>query len=416
MIDFTRTCLDNGLKVLLHRDTSTPLVAINLLYNIGSRDENPELTGFAHLFEHLMFGGTPEVPDYDTPLMLAGGDNNAFTSNDITNYFITLPADNIETGLWLESNRMQGLDFSQKSLDNQKNVVIEEFKQRYLNQPYGDSLLKLKPLAYKVHPYRWSTIGMSINHIEKATLDQVKDFYYSHYAPNNAILSITGNIDPQKVLLLVKKWFDPIEPRKIAIRSLTEEPVQKQARQLTIENSVPADALYKAWHVGPRKSNDFYSLDMLTDILAGGESGRLYNSLVREKKQFTEINAYVTGDIDPGLLIINGKLMKGIDFKSAEASLNEEIEKLKTHLIPPDELDKVKNKFESSHVFSNTNILNKAMNLSFFELLGNASTINDEVTNFFNVTSEAEMEISRRILIPDNCSTLYYKSGKPDNR
>jgi zinc protease len=415
MIDFTRTCLDNGLKVLLHIDLSTPLVAINLLYDIGSRDEDPESTGFAHLFEHLMFGGTPSVPDYDTPLMLSGGDNNAFTSNDITNYYLTLPSDNLETGLWLESDRMKGLDFSQKSLDNQKNVVIEEFKQRYLNQPYGDSTLKLRPLAYKVHPYRWSTIGMNISHIERATLDQVKDFFYSHYSPNNAILSITGNIDPVKTLQLVKKWFEPIEPRKIAIRNIIAEPIQKEVRLLTIENNVPANALYKAWHTGPRNSNDFYSLDMLTDILSGGESGRLHNSLVREKKIFTEINAYISGDIDPGLLMISGKLMKGVDFITAEDSLNEEIEKLKTIAISHEELEKVKNKFESSHVFSNTNILNKAMNLAYFELLGDASAINTEVSKYFRITPEEEIEIAKKVLTPDNCSTLYYKSVNSDN-
>jgi zinc protease len=415
MIDFTRTCLDNGLTVLLHKDPSTPLVAINLLYNIGSRDESPDLTGFAHLFEHLMFGGTPDVPDYDIPLMLAGGDNNAFTTNDITNYYLTLPAGNIETGLWLESNRMQGLDFSQKSLDNQKNVVIEEFKQRYLNQPYGDSMLKLRPLAYKVHPYRWSTIGMNINHIEKATLTQVKDFYYSHYAPNNAILSITGNIDAFKTLVLVNKWFGPIKSREIAQRSIVKEPVQKEIRTMTIKSSVPADGMYKAWHTGPRNSNDFYTLDMLTDILSGGESGRLYNSLVRGKKKFTEINAYITGDIDPGLLILSGKLMKGVDFEDAENSINEEIEKIKTVLIPSEEMEKVKNKFESSHVFSNTNILNKAMNLAFFELLGDASSVNNEVTNYLNVNSEALIEISGKIFASDNCSTLYYKSVNSDN-
>lgn len=415
MIDFTRTCLDNGLKVLLHRDPSTPLVAINILYNIGSRDENPELTGFAHLFEHLMFGGTPAVPEYDTPLMLAGGDNNAFTSNDITNYYITLPADNIETGLWLESDRMQGLDFSQKSLDNQKNVVIEEFKQRYLNQPYGDSMLKLRPMAYKYHPYRWSTIGMNISHIEKATLKQVKDFYYSHYAPNNAILSITGNIEPEKTLALVNKWFGGIMPRKIETRSLIAEPAQTEARSLIIESNVPADSLYKAWHTGPRMSDDFYSLDMLTDILSGGESGRLHNSLVRDKKKFTEINAYITGEVDPGLLIISGKLMKGVDFEEAETSISEELEKLKTDYIPEEELEKVKNKFEASHVFANTNILNKAMNLGFFELLGDATSVNDEIKNYFKITSETEIEIARKVLNSNNCSTLYYKSIKQDN-
>lgn len=414
MINFTRACLDNGLKVLLHRDSSTPLVAINLLYNIGSRDEDPELTGFAHLFEHLMFGGTPSIPDYDKPLMLAGGENNAFTSNDITNFYITVPAANIETGLWLESNRMRELDFSQKSLDNQKNVVIEEFKQRYLNQPYGDSMLKLRPLAYKVHPYRWSTIGMNISHIEKATIEQVKEFYYSHYAPNNAILSITGNIDPEKTMQLVKKWFDPIESRNISHRSIPSEPVQKEERKMIAESNVPADALYKAWHIGPRKSNDFYSLDMLTDILSGGESGRLYNTLVRTKKQFTEINAYITGDIDPGLLLISGKLMKGVDYDAAEDSLNEEIEKIKSVYISGEELEKVKNKFESSHVFSNTSILNKAMNLAFFELLGDASAVNDEVANYFKVTPESVKEIARKVLIAENCSSLYQKSSNTE--
>ena len=410
MIDFTRTCLDNGLKVLLHRDPSTPLVAINLLYNIGSRDENPELTGFAHLFEHLMFGGTPAVPEYDTPLLLAGGDNNAFTSNDITNYYLTLPAENIETGLWLESDRMQGLNFSQKSLDNQKNVVIEEFKQRYLNQPYGDSMLKLRPMAYKTHPYRWSTIGMNIGHIEKATLKQVKEFYYSHYAPNNAVLSITGNIDPQKTLLLVNKWFGSIKSREIDIKSIPEEPIQKESRTLTIESSVPSNAFYKAWHTGTRKSDDFYSLDMLTDILSGGESGRLYNTLVRVKKKFTEINAYITGDIDPGLLMISGKLMKGVDFDDAESSLNEEIDKIKRDPISFEELEKVKNKFEAAHVFSNTNILNKAMNLAFFEVLGDASALNDEVAKYSKLVSEDVIKISKKILKPENCSSLYYKA------
>ena len=410
MIDFTRLCLDNGLKVLLHRDTDTPLVAINLLYDIGSRDEDENLTGFAHLFEHLMFGGTPAVPDYDTPLMLAGGDNNAFTSNDITNYYLTLPADNIETGLWLESDRMKGLAFSKKSLDNQKNVVIEEFKQRYLNQPYGDSMLNLRPLAYKVHPYRWSTIGMEIKHIEKATLAQVKDFFYSHYAPNNAILVIAGNIDPENTVDLVKKWFGPIPPAKLKPRLIGQEPVQNESRSLVVKSNVPADAFYKAWHTGPRNSKDFYSLDMLTDILSGGESGRLYNRLVREMKLFTEINAYITGDIDPGLLMITGKLMKGIDFTTAEKALSDEIEKIKTIPVDKEELDKVKNKFESSHVFSNTSILNKAMSLAFFELLGDASSINEEVQKYSGVTSEEIMEISLKILIPENCSTLYYKS------
>jgi zinc protease len=313
MIKYNRFTLDNGLRVLVHEDKSSPLVAMNILYDVGSRDEDHELTGLAHLFEHLMFGGSVNIPEYDTPLQMVGGDNNAFTNNDITNYYLTIPSENIETGFWLESDRMLELDFSQKNLDTQKNVVIEEYNQRYLNQPYGDAILKIRPLAYKVHPYRWPTIGMDISHIEKVTLDQIKKFFFSHYAPNNAILALTGNITQEKAERLTMKWFGPIEKRKLQKRNLPSEPAQTDSRILTIEKDVPSNALYKAWHIGPRISNDFYTLDLITDLLAGGETGRLHTKLVREKKLFSEINAYITSDIDPGLIIVQGKLMKDVD-------------------------------------------------------------------------------------------------------
>lgn len=414
MIKYRTFSLDNGLKFLIHEDKSTPLVAMNILYDVGSRDEEPGLTGLAHLFEHLMFGGSVNIPEYDMPLQIAGGENNAFTNNDITNYYLTIPSENIETGFWLESDRMLELNFSQKSLDTQKKVVIEEFNQRYLNQPYGDAILQLRPLAYKIHPYRWPTIGMDISHIEKVDLEQIKKFFFSHYAPNNAIIALTGNITYYTAYELAKKWFGPVERRKVQIRSIPSEPIQNVERKLTVEKDVPSEALYKVWHIGPRKSGDFYALDLITDLLSGGESGRLHTILVREKKLFSEINAYITSDIDPGLIIVQGKLMKGIDIQHADEAVNEVINGLKNSTDLKNEMEKVKNKFESSTVFANSNIMNKAVNLSFYELLGDPELINKEVDEYRKVTHETVKEVTGRYLVPSNSSTLYYKSTRKD--
>jgi predicted Zn-dependent peptidase len=414
MIKYDRFCLDNGLRVLVHEDKSTPLVAMNILYNVGSRDEDPGMTGLAHLFEHLMFGGSVNIPEYDMPLQMVGGENNAFTNNDITNYYLTVPLANIETGFWLESDRMLELDFSQKNLDTQKNVVIEEFNQRYLNQPYGDAILKLRPLAYKVHPYRWPTIGMDITHIENTDIEQIKKFFFSHYAPNNAILALTGNITYDLAFRLTQKWFGPIEKREVKSRKLPAEPAQNEERILTIKKDVPSTALYKAWHICPRDNMDFHTLDLITDLLAGGESGRLHTKLVREKKLFSEINAYLTSDIDPGLIIVQGKLMKDIDIQHAEEAVNEVIKGLQNRNGIKDEMEKVKNKFESSTVFSYTNILNKAVNLSFYELLGNPELINQEVDAYRKISQKMVIEAARRYFVPSNCSTLYYKSTRKD--
>jgi zinc protease len=412
MIDYKRFSLDNGLRVLVHEDKSSPLVAMNILYNVGSRDEDPALTGLAHLFEHLMFGGSVNVPDYDTPLQLVGGENNAFTNNDITNYYLTIPSENIETGFWLESDRMLELDFSQKNLDTQRNVVIQEFNQRYLNQPYGDAILKLRPLAYKIHPYRWPTIGMDVAHIQNTTLEQVRNFFFSHYAPNNAILALTGNIEYTKAINLSQKWFGPIEKRTVQKRILPTEPAQTEERFLTIEKDVPSSALYKVWHTGSRTNDDFYTLDLITDLLAGGESGRLHTKLVREKKLFSEINAYLTADLDPGLIIVQGKLMKGVDIQDANESIIEVINGLLNADDISDEMEKVKNKFESSTVFSNTSILNKAANLSFFELIGDAGLINEEIKAYRKVNYEMVKENLRKYFIPSNCSTINYLSTR----
>jgi len=414
MINFRRFTLENGLRVLVHEDKSTPLVAMNILYDVGSRDEDPEMTGFAHLFEHLMFGGSRNVPDFDTPLQLVGGENNAFTNNDITNYYLTIPSENIETGFWLESDRMLELDFSQKNLDTQKNVVTEEFNQRYLNQPYGDAILKLRPLAYKVHPYRWPTIGMDMAHIRTTDLEQVKKFFFSHYAPNNAILALTGNIGYDLAHDLSQKWFGPIGKRSIKPRNLPTEPEQTEERILVIERDVPSDAIYKVWHIGPRKSDDFYTLDLVTDLLAGGESGRLYTKLVREKKLFSEINAYLTADIDPGLLIVQGKLMRGIDIQQANDSINEVIIGLTGENGINHEMEKVKNKFESSTVFSNTSILNKAANLSFCELLGDPGLINREVDSYMKVNHKMVVDAVKKYFISSNCRTINYISTRQE--
>ena len=412
MIDYKRFSLENGLRVLVHEDRSSPLVAMNILYDVGSRDEDPSMTGLAHLFEHLMFGGSRNIPDYDTPLQLVGGENNAFTNNDITNYYLTIPSENIETGFWLESDRMLELDFSQKNLDTQKSVVTQEFNQRYLNQPYGDALLKLRPLAYKVHPYRWPTIGMDMKHILDTDLGQIRKFFFSHYAPNNAILALTGNIDYDHAFRLSQKWFGPIEKRSIQTRNLPAEPEQTEGRILTIESDVPSTALYKVWHIGGRKSNDFYTLDLITDLLAGGESGRLYTKLVREEKLFSEINAYLTADLDPGLIIVQGKLMKGVDVHFADEAVNKVINSLLISNGINEEMEKVKNKFESSTVFSNTSILNKSANLSMFELLGNPGLINSEVDTYRNVTYDMITETVKRYFKPSNCSTINYISTR----
>ncbi len=410
MIEFSRFRLSNGLRVIVHQDRSSPLAAMNILYDVGSRDEDPGMTGLAHLFEHLMYGGSVNIPEYDLPLQLAGGENNAYTNNDITDYYLTVPSGNIETGFWLESDRMLGLDFSEKNLNIQKSVVIEEFKQRYLNQPYGDAMLLLRPEAYRVHPYRWPTIGSDISHIEKADIGHVREFFFSHYTPENAILTVAGNVDPDSIYKLADKWFGPIPPRNPAKRNLPEEPAQDEERRLTIRKNVPADALYKAWHMGSRLSRDFHAPDVLTDLLAGGESGRLSNKLVREKNLFSEINAFITSDIDPGLIIFTGKLMKDINIYEAETAVNEVINELKDSTVRNLELEKVRNKFESNTVMSNTSILTKAMNLSYYELLGDIDLINRETELFRAVTKEMVRDAAIRYFTDQNCTTLYYLS------
>ncbi|HOS85046.1 MAG TPA: pitrilysin family protein [Bacteroidales bacterium] len=410
MITYETFTLHNGLQFIINIDKNTPFVAINTLYDVGSKDESPDKTGFAHLFEHLMFGGSKHIPSFDTPLQKVGGENNAFTNTDITNYYITLPKDNIETGFWLESDRMLELAFSQKNLDTQKSVVIEEFKQRYLNRPYGDTWLLLRPLAYTTHPYMWPTIGKDISHIEQAIMKDVTDFFYRHYAPNNAIISISGNVSVREIKKLAKKWYENIPQRDIIPRNLPKEPEQLSKRTLSVERNVPVDTIYKVFHMCNRLHPDFYTSDIISDILSNGKSARLYTNLVQNQRLFSEINAYITGEIDEGLFVISGNIMPGIRMEQAEQAIYSELEKLTNGFVFDYELQKVTNKIESTIIFSETNVLNKAMNLAKFAHLGDVSYIQKEIENYTKVSSKDIQRVASQLFKEQNDSTLYYYS------
>ncbi len=410
MINFKKFTLENGLKVIVNHDETSPMVAVNLLYDVGAKDENPNRTGFAHLFEHLMFGGSVNIPNYDEALQWVGGNNNAWTSEDVTNYYIHVPKENLETAFWLESDRMLSLDFSEKSLAVQKHVVIEEFKQRYFNQPYGDVWLHLRPLAYKKHPYQWSAIGKSIEQIEKVNLSEAKDFFFKHYAPNNAILVISGNVELENVKVLAEKWFAPIEKRQIPKRSLPQEPVQTEFRSLHLQRPVPFDAIYMAFHMSGKTEKEFYIADLISDILSNGESSRMFQDLLKEKKLFLSIDAFLTGEIETGLFVIAGKLKKGVSFEDAETAIWEQLEQMCKKEVSEYELQKVKNKIESGLVFSEISCLNKAMNLAMFELLGDASKINEEVNRYQELSIADILHTSCKLFRKENCSTLYYHS------
>lgn len=412
MLQINRHILSNGLRLVHSQDASTQMVALNVLYNVGARDENPEHTGFAHLFEHLMFGGSVNIPDYDAPLQLAGGENNAWTNNDITNYYLTVPRQNVETGFWLESDRMLSLDFSERSLEVQRGVVMEEFKQRCLNQPYGDVGHLLRPLAYRVHPYQWPTIGKELSHIANATLEEVKDFFFRFYAPNNAVLTVTGNISFEEAVSLTEKWFGPIPRREVPLRQLPKEPVQTGERRQVVERNVPLDSLFMAYHMCDRLNADYYAFDILSDILSNGRSSRLNQHLVQEKQLFSSIDAYISGTIDAGLFHISGKPAAGVSLEEAEAAVREELNELQTALVQEHELEKVKNKFESTQIFGNINYLNVATNLAWFELNGQAEDMEKEVERYRAVTADRLKAVAQTAFREENGVVLYYKSSK----
>lgn len=408
MIKFEKFELKNGLKVIVHQDETTPIVAFNLLYDVGARDEDETKTGFAHLFEHLMFGGSVNIPNFDEPLQFVGGDNNAFTSNDITNYYITVPKNNLETAFWLDSDRMLSLAFTEKSLEVQRQVVVEEFKQTSLNQPYGDVWSLLRPLVYKKHPYQWATIGKEISHIENATMQDVKDFFFKHYLPCNAILCVAGNVTTEEIKTLAEKWFGNIPSGKKWFRNLPTEPKQTEERRLRVERDVPANAIYKAYRMCKKTDDDFYATDLLSDILSNGNSARLYQALVKNNNLFSEISAYVMGSFDEGMFVISGNLQENISFEEAEKAIEKELNEIKKTFVAVNELTKVKNKIISSHEFAETSVLNKAMNLAIAELLGDANDVNLENDNYAKVTPEDINRVANQILNSSNCSTLIY--------
>ncbi len=410
MIQFEKFTLDNGLRVIVHQDLSTPMAVMDIMYDVGARDESPEKTGFAHLFEHLMFGGSVNIPSYDEPLQMAGGENNAYTTNDLTNYYIQLPAENLETAFWLESDRMLSLAFDEKSLETQRKVVCEEFKEHYLTKPYGDVWHKMRHLAYKVHPYQWMTIGKELSHIENAKLEDVKNFFFKHYRPVNAVLVVAGNVTVEKVKALAEKWFGDIPSGEKYIRNLPVEPTQTEERVLEIKANVPLDALYKCWHMGSRLDQKYYITDLLTDILSGGGSSRLYQSLVKEKQIFSNIECHHFGSTEAGLVTIEGKLVKGIKMDVAEKAIDEELEKMKTGKVTETELQKVKNKTESMIAFEDMSVMSRAQSLANYETLGDAAMMNFELEKYAAVTAEDILQESRNIFRISNCNTIHYLS------
>lgn len=411
MIHFNKFTLSNGLRVIVHEDNTTPMAVVNVLYDVGARDENPAQTGFAHLFEHLMFGGSVNIPEYDEPLQMAGGENNAYTTNDLTNYYIELPAENLETAFWLESDRMLSLAFSEKSLDVQRKVVCEEFKEHYINKPYGDVWHKMRELAYRSHPYRWMTIGKELSHIEDARLDDVKAFFFRHYRPVNAILSVAGKVTTAQVKALAEKWFGDIPAGDKYLRNLPVEPAQTESHLLEVTSKVPLDALYKTYHIYPRQDQRYYTADLISDILSGGGSSRLHQVLVKEKKLFSNIDCSHFGSLDAGLLSIEGKLIKGVKMKDAEKGIQEELDKLQQEVISERELQKVKNRVESMLAFEDMGLLNRANNLAYYELMGDAAFMNREFEHYERVTT-ADIHSEAQIIFSEkNSNTIHYYAG-----
>jgi predicted Zn-dependent peptidase len=406
---FEKAILSNGLRLIVHTDTTTPMVAVNVLYDVGARDEDPNRTGFAHLFEHLMFGGSINVPVYDEPLQMAGGENNAYTTNDITNYYVQLPVQNIETAFWLESDRMLSLAFSEKSLEVQRKVVSEEFKEHYINKPYGDAWQHLRALAYRVHPYQWMTIGKNLQHIEEAQLGDVKAFFKKHYNPSNAVLCVAGNVTMADVKPLAEKWFGGIAPGEKYLRNIPQEPKQTAPRRQTVAADVPAHALYKAWHMPARLMQPYYACDLITEIMGNGFSSRLYQRLVKEDQLFSSIQCYHTGSLDPGLLVVEGRLSEGRSLEEADAAVSAEMKKLTTEPVREEELEKAKNKIAATIEFEDVNLLSRANNLAFYELLGNAGYINEELERYMAVTREMLQGTAAAVLRDENCSTLFYQ-------
>lgn len=406
MIEINRFTLPNGLRIVHNQDSATAMVALNILYNVGSRDENPESTGMAHLFEHLMFGGSRNIPEFDKALEEAGGTNNAWTNCDFTNFYDIVPAHNVETAFWLESDRMNELAFSERSLEVQRHVVCEEFKQVCLNQPYGDLFHHLYALAYKVHPYRFPVIGKELSHIEQVTIDDVKAFFYRHYAPNNAVLAVTGNITFEETCRLAEKWFGGIPSRDIPPHTYAQEPLQQSPRRDTMTGRVPQTVIYKAYHMPGYADVSYPACDVITDLLSAGQSSRFYRNLLMGTDMFTRVDASITGTEDPGLLLLSAHLREGTDPEKAEEALTREALYLISEPPADYELQRALNRFESNHTFGCMNYVNLASVIAQGEMRG--QDINNIVPRQRTVTPEIIHDTAATILVPENSSTLLY--------
>lgn len=412
MVAFEKYHLDNGLTVILQQDTTTPMVATNVCYNVGSKDENPERTGFAHLFEHLMFGGSKNIANFHKEVELASGSENGFTSIDVTDYYITLPKQNLEVAFWLESDRMNELVFSPESLEIQRHVVIEEYKQSYLNQPYGDAMLLHMPLCYQKHPYLWMPIGKTPQHVEEATMEEVKAFFYTFYRPNNAVLTVSGNIQIEACKDMIHKWFSPILQGKPYIRNLAQEPLQTEPRYLDITRDVPSDRLQKAYKMGKRTDSEYVPACMLVDILSNGKSSRLIKKLKYENPIFSSINAYLLGSFDDGLLFIIGYTYPNIAIEDADKLVQEQLQLLCEDGISDYELQKVKNKAKTEFDYDMLDVQSKTMNLSINEVMSAAEIVNSMEEAYMRVTAEDIQQTARKIFNENRCSTLYYRAKK----
>ncbi len=410
MIKFERYRLDNGLRIIVHEDKSTPLVSVCMTYNVGTKYEESGKTGFAHLFEHLMFGGSKNAPNFDDYIQQAGGENNAFTNQDMTVYYEYLPWQNLEVALWLEADRMLQLNLTEKNLAKERKVVVEEFKESCLNEPYGDIWHHIGPLAYTQHPYRVPTIGEVPAHIAEAKLEDVVAFFDNYYCPNNAVLSVAGNVKPEEVLALVQKWFGDIPQGRAAIPKILQEPQQNQKRVLEVTANVPLNALYLVFQGAERASSDYYIDDFITDVLADGDAARLYQRLVKEQELFVDIDAYVTASVDRGLLIIEGRLAEETTYEIAEAALWETLAEMKEELLAEKMVQKLQNKIEHNIEFSKMNHLHKAINLGYYELLGDANWINQEKKKYNQITREDIQQRCQSVFQESQCSVIYYKT------
>ncbi len=408
MITFKKHILDNGLKVILHQDKSSPLVAVNILYNVGSKDEDPNQTGLAHLFEHLMFSGSINVQDFDTPIQNAGGENNAFTNADMTCFYSILPAENLDTTLWLESDRMMQLAFKQDLLDVQKKVVVEEFKETCMNVPYGDSWHKILKSSYDTHPYRWPTIGSHYSHIENVTLSDIESFFYTHYHPGNAIICVSGNIEYAEVLEKINLWFGPI-PKSISTeKTYSKDNKFKTKKTQIVRSNVPEKAVYLSFNMVDRNDKDYYTYDILSDILSSGKSSRFHKNIIKKSKCFTTVDAYISGSMDPGLFLADGKLKPNANYQSGLDLMWSEFNDLKSNEVPHQELEKVKNKAISSIEYSELSILNKAINLSVFEQINDANLINTQRESYLNITADDIKRIANMCFTEDDYSEIIY--------